>query len=326
MENTRAYLTVPQVAELLGLHPESVRKMARSGNLPAFKAGRGWRFDPVALNAWRQNQHAKGAPAPRVLVVDDAAHVRDVIRLTLEEVGHEVVLAETGQGARTALTRRRPDLLILDLKLPGGSGVDVLRALREAGADTPVIIVTGYPDSDLMQQAMDFAPFVVLPKPVAPDVLLQAVHGALGATPLRSPLPPVERAPAVLIIDDDELIRKLLSRMLGELGYRALTAATAEEGLQRVGSDAPDAVLLDLVLPDMNGPRFLELLRECHPGLPVVLVTGYPDGKLAEMAMRHAPILLLAKPVEPALLGRTLASILTDKHQPRRNASVQGGR
>lgn len=72
--------------------------------------------------------------------------------------------------------------------------------------------------------------------------------------------------------------------------------------MELVCREAPDLILLDLKMPNMNGPQFLEELRKTHAALPVVIVTGYPESELMQQAMQYAPVLPLAKPVHPALL------------------------
>lgn len=116
--------------------------------------------------------------------------------------------------------------------------------------------------------------------------------------------------PWVLVVDDDEVVRSTLSRLLGRLGCRTRQAADGATGLQEIAREAPDLVLLDLLMPEMNGPEFLRALRVTHPDLPVVIVTGYPDGELMHEAARHGPLLLLAKPVELDQLERTVRAVL----------------
>jgi len=70
-------------------------------------------------------------------------------------------------------------------------------------------------------------------------------------------------------------------------------------------------------MPEMNGPQFLEELRKIHPDLPVVIVTGYPDGELMKAAAGYAPVMLLAKPIVPALLERTVRTLMRDKMSTR---------
>jgi len=114
---------------------------------------------------------------------------------------------------------------------------------------------------------------------------------------------------SVLIIDDEEEVCRVLSRAVERFGCHARYATNGEEGLRLVREKAPDLVLLDLVMPGMKGPRFLEELRKTHPTLPVVIVTGYPNSDLVNQmnqATQHAPLMLLSKPIEPELLERTV--------------------
>jgi DNA-binding NarL/FixJ family response regulator len=71
-------------------------------------------------------------------------------------------------------------------------------------------------------------------------------------------------------------------------------------------------------MPNMNGPQFLAKLRETHPNLPVVIVTGYPDSDLMKQAMQYAPLMLLAKPAETDQLERTIRLVLCEKTAARR--------
>jgi excisionase family DNA binding protein len=113
---------------------------------------------------------------------------------------------------------------------------------------------------------------------------------------------------SVLVIDDEEKVCRVLVRMLARFGCSTRQATGGAEGLAMVEHEAPDLILLDLVMPDMNGPQFLAKLRETHPQLPVVIVTGYPDSDLITQAMQYAPVMLLAKPIDQVLLERTIRS------------------
>ena len=172
-------MNVREASELLTIHPNTVRQYAQAGVIPALKMGPRWRFRRQSLLAWldaqeRQSEHR------RVLVVEDEEEVSDVVRLTLEDVGYRVTIAGTGVDAVAMLDTELPDLVLLDLRLPGMSGVDVLRAVRERSPDTQVIIITGYPDSDLVQRALRVSPVMMLAKPVHPETLLGAVATVMG--------------------------------------------------------------------------------------------------------------------------------------------------
>jgi excisionase family DNA binding protein len=118
---------------------------------------------------------------------------------------------------------------------------------------------------------------------------------------------------SVLVVDDEEKICTALVGMLEGFGLRLRYALSGARGLELVAEEAPDLILLDLKMPDMNGPQFLEQLRTSHPGLPVVIVTAYPDSQLMQEASQYPPVMLLAKPVEKELLERTARSVLGER-------------
>ena len=118
---------------------------------------------------------------------------------------------------------------------------------------------------------------------------------------------------SVLVVDDDEEVCRVMGRLLGRIGCRVRQATSGKEGLDLVDAETPDLILLDLMMPDMNGPQFLVEMRKAHPALPVVIVTGYPDSELMKEAARHAPVMLLAKPVDDALLERTVRSVAGER-------------
>ena len=132
---------------------------------------------------------------------------------------------------------------------------------------------------------------------------------------------------SVLIIDDDERVRRWLARIVEGFGCRARQAASGAEGLELVAQAAPDLILLDLVMPDINGPAFLEELRKTHVEVPVVIVTGYPDGELMRQAAQHAPLMMLPKPVDRTLLERTVRVALgkgAGRRAPERHGTREG--
>lgn len=174
----QAFLDVEGAAAYLGLNDQTVRRFAREGKMPAFKMGREWRFRRTTLDSWIDSRQMSGAPA-RVLLVDDEAPIRRLLAAMLKQAGFEVVAAASGAAALDVAAQSPPDVIMLDLKMPGMDGPETLRQLRERGDAAPVIILTGYPDSELMHRALQFSPLMVLAKPVESGQLVEAVKKAL---------------------------------------------------------------------------------------------------------------------------------------------------
>ena len=117
-------------------------------------------------------------------------------------------------------------------------------------------------------------------------------------------------ATTVLIIDDDKLIRWSLSTMLGRAGYRIHEAATGKEGSAAVESGTADLVLLDIMLPDMDGFALLEVIRHAHPELPVLTMTADSTPETVRQALRRGARGHLEKPCDPAALLAAVSEAL----------------
>lgn len=181
-------------AELLNVHVETLRRLARRGEIPSFKVGKDWRFERGALERWANGQRAvvqpvlpsppprKPSERPLVLVVDDEERVRSSLLGMLDRLGCRGVAAADGAAALELLGRETPALVLLDLMMPRMSGPEVLRRIRATHQELPVVIVTGHPDSALMTEAMDHGPLLLLSKPVSAAQLTRTVGVVLGKT------------------------------------------------------------------------------------------------------------------------------------------------
>jgi len=121
---------------------------------------------------------AGSSAGPRILVVDDEEAILDFVELGLRYEGFEVELARDGQGALAAVANRRPDLILLDLNLPGLDGLDVCRRVRQA-SDVPIIMLTARGDVDERVEGLEAGADDYLPKPFKFKELLARVRAVL---------------------------------------------------------------------------------------------------------------------------------------------------
>jgi two-component system phosphate regulon response regulator PhoB len=118
---------------------------------------------------------------PTVLICDDAATLRELARASLGD-GYRFLEATTVAEAEEALKRRRPDVVLLDLMLPGGSGIDVLQTVRRRrGARIPVVVVSAWSSADHRRSAVEAGADAFVAKPFVPERLAAAVAGLLEA-------------------------------------------------------------------------------------------------------------------------------------------------
>jgi len=141
-------------------------------------------------------------PPVRILVVEDEAHIAEVVQSYLEREGHMVVWAASGEDALDDFDRRRPDLVLLDLNLPGISGEDVCRRIR-AGSDVPIIMLTARDGEEDLVQGLELGADDYLTKPFSPRELTARVRALLRRA--RSDEAPqadvLERAGGRLVLD-----------------------------------------------------------------------------------------------------------------------------
>ncbi len=176
-------MTVQEVAYYLRVTKKTIYRLLEHGVIPATKVGHQWRFDRALINEWLQRKSV-GAKAS-FLVVDDEEIIRALFKETLEEVGHRVIAAETGCEGLELVKQQDFDLVFLDLKMPGMGGAELFRQIKAIKPKLPVTIITGYPDSDIMERALAHGPFGVMEKPFSESDIMAAVANFLGITDRR---------------------------------------------------------------------------------------------------------------------------------------------
>ena len=124
---------------------------------------------------------------PTALVVDDDANIRELLARALATHGWRSAVAPGGEAALEQLQGRRFELIFLDLLLPGMNGAEVFREIRQIDPMANVVIITAYPDSALMAEALQVGPFAVMRKPFSLEELRVVLsHGAPAAEPARA--------------------------------------------------------------------------------------------------------------------------------------------
>jgi two-component system response regulator (stage 0 sporulation protein F) len=117
--------------------------------------------------------------AKKVLIVDDQFGIRVLLQEVLLQEGYQVFQAANGPTALEIVKQESPDLILLDMKIPGMDGLEILRNLRKMGAESKVIMMTAYGELDLIQEAMEMGALAHFTKPFDIDELRQAVNAHL---------------------------------------------------------------------------------------------------------------------------------------------------
>src|ERR1700722_5550518 len=156
-------LTAQELSSYLKITTTTIYKLAQQGKLPSFKIGSEWRFKKELIDRWLEK--GTQTAAKRVLVVDDEPGICDLYVKALDRRHYWVEVVHSGEAALEAVSRQNYDFIFLDLKMPGFSGVDTFKELKLRNVQSMIIIVTGYPDSELLVEAMRLGPLTVILKP-----------------------------------------------------------------------------------------------------------------------------------------------------------------
>jgi signal transduction histidine kinase/CheY-like chemotaxis protein len=205
------------------------------------------------------------ASKPTVLVIDDSADSRLLLSQFLEDDGKHVLTAVSGEQGTRLASDLRPQLIILDLLMPGIDGWETLRRLKAdpATCGIPVIVVSIVATE---QRGGVLGAVDLVDKPVSREQLLDAVRRNMARQSAR-----------VLVVEDRADTRVLFGRFLNDMGGLTVRmASSGRDALRMLDEFTPDIVILDLMLPDIDG---LEVLRELrrHPTLgtiPVIVATA----------------------------------------------------
>jgi len=201
-----------------------------------------------------------------VVLIDDDVAMHDLIRRTLTKAGLTLVGATDGEKGMQIVRETKPKLLLLDVLMPGRDGWSILRECKSDPElkDMPVVMVSQLSQDTLASSlgADDF-----LTKPIDREHFINTVKRIVGKKP---------NSEKILVIDDDQNTRDLLSRMLKEAGWFPITARDGKDGLGRI-EDKPVLIVLDLEMPRMDGFEFLEnYIKEVgvNERIPILVYSG----------------------------------------------------
>ncbi|MET0518718.1 MAG: response regulator, partial [Burkholderiaceae bacterium] len=265
-----------------------------------------------------------------VFIVEDSLTVRMDLREALEQAGFICVECESLAAARDAWRQARPDVVVLDLMLPDGDGLDWLGELRAApgGGDCVVLMLSNESEARDRLRGLGRGADEYVGKPYdrlyvvdrARELLrrrraLRVGAGGRGAD--RN---------AVLVVDDSETYRQALREALEGAGYRVLLAGSGEEGLRSAAAERPAALIVDRQLPGLDGPGVIRQLR-MDPALrhlPCLLLTGSDDGAAELSALEAGADAFVRKQDDMELMLARLAAVMRSAaaSMPEQGASL----
>jgi PAS domain S-box-containing protein len=259
------------------------------------------RVTPRPIAAPREAPVQRGAGS-LVLVVEDDPPAGDLLGQYLSEAGYRVAHASSGAQALALARSLKPDAITLDILLPGEDGLAILTQFKASPEtkDIPVVVVsiTEHRELGLSLGAVEW--FV---KPVQRDGFVKAVRRAVGVLPAGS-------TPTVLVVDDDPAAVELVTDLLTLQGFRVMAAYDGHQGIAAALAQRPDVIVLDLIMPGLNGFEVVRRLRD-HPigrNIPILVYTG-KELTVADRAQLQDSVLAVVSKEGPAELLSELARV-----------------
>lgn len=243
----------------------------------------------------------------KILCIDDEALGLQVRKIMLEQEGHSVLIASSGQAGLDLLKKGGIDVVVLDYNMPDLDGGEVARLIKEISPNLPVIMLSGC--ADLVPHAALDLVSILLTKGGAPEQLIHAVHKFAG---------PDRGQVTILNVDDNTQHRYAISRILQKAGYTVIEAGTGREALSRA-DEIPDLVMLDVNLPDMMGFEVCRQLK-ANPStrkIPVIHISATYQSEWAEQeALRAGAECFVEQPQDP----QVVVDLVRDQIRKRRPA------
>jgi DNA-binding response OmpR family regulator len=233
----------------------------------------------------------------------------------------ETVDCSTVEGARRALAQQCLELAIIDVLLHDGDGIELLQEIHAmpSGQATAVMILSTEAEVRDRVRGLKTGADEYVGKPYEPTYLVSRARELVR----RNKSDVVQNAETILLIDDSATFREELKRVLEEAGYRVIVAASGEEGLRIAVDTPPSGIVVDGVLPGIDGPTFIRRVRldAALRGLPCFLLTGAEDRNAELAALDAGADAFAVKNENVGVILARVSAMLRSAGEPRRAAT-----
>jgi DNA-binding response OmpR family regulator len=260
-----------------------------------------------------------------ILIVDDSLTVRMDLAEAFAASGLSATLCASASEMRLALSRGTVALIVLDVLLPDGDGVELLKELRSvpSSARTPVLLLSTEAEVRDRIRGLQTGADDYVGKPYDRGYV---VGRALELLRDRKSQPPSPQKATVLVIDDSATFREELRRALESTGYSVLAAASGEEGLRILATHRPTAVIVDGVMPGIDGGTMIRTVRldAALRGLPCLLLTASEDHGAELRALDAGADAFVRKDEDLEIILARLAAVLRSSGSTNEGKSLLG--
>ena len=252
----------------------------------------------------------------KILIIDDETSIREFAYMIFSQEGHEVSCAARGSQALDIVEKQRPDLILMDLQMPGEQGLSLLKKLQAKDRKIPVAVFSGTITPEIEKDAFDAGALEVIEKGIDIKSLKERITKVLNSkdrifSDANDKEQNNERSEKILIVDDEEGIRKFLAEFFNRKGFKTIEAHNGEKAIELTKKEKPSVILLDFNMPGMDGIMTLKRIREIDPDVGVVMATSMQDEQIAQEASALGSYHYVLKPFDLKYLELVVLTRLT---------------
>jgi two-component system, cell cycle response regulator DivK len=258
-----------------------------------------------------QELHPEKSKRLTVLIIDDSEIIRERLSEMIFEIDgvHEVFMAESAMKGLELAQSVKPGLVVLDIKMPDVSGIDVLSDIKQIEPPPVVTILTNFPYKTYQRRCMELSADYFFDKSSefsrVKDIVVELLnHSEPGKDEENDK---GEKPEKILLVEDNDMNRDMLSRRLSRKGYTVVIAVNGLEAIELANSEQPDLILMDMSLPEMDGWECTRRLKDnsVTQRIPVIALTAHALKTDRDKAFNAGCDEYDVKPIDfPRLLGK----------------------
>jgi DNA-binding response OmpR family regulator len=248
---------------------------------------------------------------PKILIIDDTQNIVSFLKDILSRKGYVVHTSSDPANGLLLFRNQKPDLVLAGVHVRHDKGWDLVEKLREANPKVPVAVLASAVSKEAEDRAESLSCADFIYKALAPEELILKIMALCAKhAPASKDASPATTKGRILVVDDEEVIRTVLSRFLKSKGYDVVTAANGTEALDRVKKERPHLMLLDIRMPEMDGFEVLERVHQIDREIAVMMITANSDLEQARKTMEMGACDYIIKPFHLDYLETTVMTKL----------------